>query len=181
MTARRILFLLAALSVLALAVGLTACDTSENKQELEEGVPVELGELQYNVIFSRFLNPNDVEDKEYLLGQPAPQADQLYLGVFVQILNKSHDSDATIPSGWVVTDTENNDYLPLTSDSPYALHFADPIGPEEQVPALGSTAQAGPIDGSMVLFAIPDTATDNRPLELTIPGEGGPAKYKLDA
>jgi hypothetical protein len=181
MTARRILFLLAALSVLALSVGLTACDTSENKQELEEGVPVELGELQYNVIFSRFLNPNDVEDKDYLLGQPAPKADQLYLGVFVQILNKSHDSNETIPSGWVITDTEKNTYLPLTSDSPYALHFADPIGPEEQIPALGSTAQAGPIDGSMVLFAIPDTATDNRPLELTIPGEGGPAKYILDA
>jgi hypothetical protein len=181
MTARRILCLLPALAVLALSIGLTACDTSENKQELEEGVPVELGDLQYNVIFSRFLNPDDVEDKEYLVGQPAPQPDQLYLGVFVQILNKSQDSAETIPSGWVVNDTDRNTYAPLASESPYALHFAEPIEPEDQVPALGSTAQAGPIDGSMVLFAIPDSATANRPLELTIPGEGGPAIYKLDA
>src|SRR4051794_18764164 len=123
MTARRILCLLPALAVLALSIGLTACDTSENKQELEEGVPVELGDLQYNVIFSRFLNPDDVEDREYLIGQPAPQPDQLYLGVFVQILNKSHDSAETIPSGWVVNDTDRNTYLPLTSQSPYALQF----------------------------------------------------------
>lgn len=181
MTARRILCLLPALAVLALSMGLAACGTSEDKQNLEEGVPVELGELQYNVIFSRFLNPDDVEDKEYLLGQPPPQPDQLYLGVFVQILNKSHESAVTIPSGWVVTDTEHNNYTPLTSESPYALHFAAPIEPEDQVPALGSTAQGGPIEGSMVLFSIPDTATDNRPLELTIPGEGGPAIVNLDA
>lgn len=180
MTARRLFCLLPALAVLALSVVLAACDSSENKQQIHEGVPVELGELEYNVVFSRFLNPNDVEDSEYLVGQPAPAPDQLYLGVFVQILNKNKDSAEAIPSGWVITDTEDNSYYPLSSESPYALHFATPIGPEDQVPAVDSTAQVGPIAGSLVLFSIPDSATEDRPLELTIPGEGGPAKVELD-
>jgi hypothetical protein len=181
MSARRLLCLLPALAVLALSAGLAACGTTEDKQDLAEGEPFELGELQYNVLFSRFLNPDDIEDAEYLAGQPPPDPDQLYLGVFVQILNKNKESPETIPSGWVVTDTDENNYLPLPSESPYALHFDSQIPPEDQVPALDSTPEVGPIAGSMVLFTIPDIATESRPLELIIPGEGGPAKVHLDA
>ena len=32
----------------------------------------------------------------------------------------------------------------------------------------------------MVLFSITDEATEERPLELEIPGEDGPAKVELD-
>jgi hypothetical protein len=179
MTARRLACLLSAF--LLLAAGIGACGETEDKQDLVEGEPVELGELQYNVLFSRFLNPYDTEDAEYLVGQPPPEPDQLYLGVFVQILNKNKESAESIPSGWVINDTSGASYLPLPSESPYALHFDAPIPPEDQVPALDSTPQAGPIAGSLVLFSIPDVATDNRPLELTIPGEDGPAKVELDA
>jgi hypothetical protein len=179
MTARRLACLLSAL--LLLAAGLAACGETENKEELVEGEPVELGELQYNVLFSRFLNPHDVEDAEYLIGQPPPEPDQLYLGVFVEILNKNKESAESIPSGWVIHDTAGDSYSPLPSESPYALHFDSPIPAEDQVPALDSTPEVGPINGSLILFSIPDSATDNRPLELTIPGEDGPAKVELDA
>jgi hypothetical protein len=179
MTARRLLCLLPALAVLALSAALSACGGSEGI-DVSEGQPVELGDLQYNVLFSRFLNPNDVEDKEYLVGQPAPKPDQLYLGVFVEILNKSKDSPTIVPAGWTITDTEGDNYYPLPSASPYALQLGDSIGPEDQAPALDSPPQVGPIGGSLVLFSLPDAATEKRPLELLIPGPGGPAKVELD-
>jgi hypothetical protein len=180
MKTRRLLRLLPALAVLVLSAALVACNTSEDKRNLSEGQPVQLGDLQYNVVFSRLLNPNDVEDHEYLVGQPAPKPDQLYLVVFVQILNKNKNSPVTVPSGWTITDTEHNNYYPLPSRSPYALRLGAPIGPQDQAPALDSTPQVGPIEGSMVLFSIPDSATEVRPIRLIIPGEGGPAEVKLD-
>ena len=180
MKTRRLLRLLPALAVLALSAALVACNTSEDKRALSEGQPVQLGDLQYNIVFSRFLNPNDIEDHEYLVGQPAPKPDQLYLGVFVQILNKNKNSPVTVPSGWTITDTEHNNYYPLPSRSPYALRLGAPIGPQDQAPALDSTPQVGPIEGSMVLFSIPDSATEVRPIRLIIPGEGGPAEIELD-
>jgi hypothetical protein len=184
MTARRplrALGLLSALAVLALSAALAACGTSiTNDLDVTEGQPVQLGDLQYNVLFSRFLNPYDIEDRQYLVGQAIPAADQLYLGVFVQVLNKSKDRATVVPSGWTVVDTEHTRYQPLPSQSPDALALGKPIGPEDQAPALDSPAQSGPIEGSLVLFLITEGATQNRPLELLIPGPGGPAKVTLD-
>ena len=179
MTARRLLRLPSTLAVLALSTGLVACGASESRTDISEGEPVQLGDLQYNVLFSRFLNPDDIEDKQYLVGQPAPKRDQFYLAVFMQVLNRSDQSE-TLPTTMTVVDTERNRYSPLASKSPYALHLGDRLGPDDQAPALDSTAQEGPIGGSMVLFVIPEAATENRPLELVIPGQGGSAQVQLD-
>ena len=46
--------------------------------------------------------------------------------------------------------------------------------------AKSSASGQGPIQGSLVLFLIPDDASENRPLELVIPGDGGPATVELD-
>jgi len=181
MNPRRPLFLIAAVALLLLSIGVSACGKEENSKDTVEGVPVELGDMQYKVLFSRFLNPYDVEDREYLVGQPAPGADSHYLGVFVQIINKSKDTDGTIPSGWAINDTQDDRYFPVASKSPYALAFGDSVGPEDQVPALDSAAQVGPIGGSMILFEIPDSANNNRPLEMEIPTPDGTARVTLDA
>jgi hypothetical protein len=181
MNSRRPLFVIFALALLVLGIEVSACGKEENSRDTVEGVPVEIGDLQYKVLFSRLLNPNDVEDSEYLVGQPAPKPDAHYLGVFVQIINKNKDADETIPSGWVINDTQDNQYFPVESDSPYALPFDAAIGPEDQVPALDSTAQSGPIGGSLILFELPDAANDNRPLELEIPTQDGTARVELDA
>jgi hypothetical protein len=175
----RSLRLLPALALLVLASALAACGASEGTS-VSEGQPVQLGELQYNVLFSRFLNPYDVEDHEYLVGQPGLAPDQVYLGIFVQVLNKSKESALTIPSGWTITDTEHQNYYPIPSKSSYALHLGTSIPPEDQAPALDSTPQVGPIAGSMVLFSLPTAATEDRPLMLSIPGSGGPAQVELD-
>lgn len=180
MTTRRLAKILPALAVLALSLGLVACGSEEDDKEVREGIPVELGELEYNVLFSRFLNPDDVEDRDYLVGQPPPGADQAYLGVFVQIVNNDEDELHPIAADWVLSDDEGNEYRALPSESPYALRLGASVGPDDQVPALDSTPQVGPVEGSLVLFLLPDEITENRPIELTIPGEDGPATVELD-
>ena len=45
---------------------------------------------------------------------------------------------------------------------------------------LDSTPQQGPIEGSLVLFLLPDSASENRPLTLEVEGPEGPAEVTLD-
>ena len=167
-------------STIVVSIQIACGASSDEKGILKEGEPVQLGDLQYNVLFSRFLNPDDTEDRDYLLGQAPPRSDQLYLGVFMQVLNKSKSAGTPIAPAMTITDTQDNTYYPLPSRSPYALRLGARVAPEDQAPALDSTAQEGPIGGSMVLFVIPEAATENRPLELVIPGQGGSAQVQLD-
>jgi hypothetical protein len=179
MTARRLIRILPAIAVLAAAAALAGCGAS-GTTSVSEGEPVQLGNLQYNVLFSRFLNPDDVEDHAYLVGQPASGPDHLYLGVFLEIINKDKGARQTIPSDMYVVDTQHNTYDPLPTKSPYALRLGGSIGPEDQAPALDSTPQVGPIGGSLVLFLIPTAASQDRPLKMIIPGTDGPATVQLD-
>jgi hypothetical protein len=165
------------LSGVATAAG---CGASNEKENLMEGEPVVLGELQWNVLFSRFLNPQDTEDRQYLVGQRPPPAKAAYLGVFVQVLNKDKENRQSLPPALTVMDTERQVFDSLPSKSEYALHLGTDVDPEDQLPALDSAGQVGPVKGSLVLFLIPDTASENRPLELVIPGQDGPATVDLD-
>ncbi len=170
--------LVAALASFLAVLALAAC--GEEEKEVFEGEPVELGELEWNVLFSRFLNIDDVEDREYLVGLPEPPADAAYLGVFVEVANEDEDSAHPLPEVLNVIDTEHKVYESIPSESLYALRLGTEVGPEDQVPTVDSTAQVGPIKGSMILFLIPDEAAENRPLELEIPGQDGPATVELD-
>ncbi len=181
LTTRHLRALFAAAAVLVVAISMAACgSSSENLSNIAEGEPVKLGELEYNVLFSRFLNPKDVEDQEYLVGQPELKPGELYLGVFIQVKNKDADNAHPLPSAFVVNDTLGNTFPSLTSDSIYAMNLGDDIGAKDQIPALDSSAQVGPIQGSMVLFLVPDSANQNRPLRLLIPSEGESARVSLD-
>jgi hypothetical protein len=180
MPARRSL-LLPALALVALAligVGAPGCG-EEDELEVEEGVPVELGDLEYKVLFTRILNVNDTEDHAYLVGQPDLTADELYLGVFVEIVNTG-DEGQTLPSELTVTDTADTVFHSLPTPSLFALDLGSEIVPGQEVPELDTPAASGPIKGSVVLFRITDISTENRPLELEIPGEDGPALVELD-
>jgi hypothetical protein len=175
----RLVFPLLVMLVAAIALG--ACGgEEEEKIGLEEGVPVELGELRWNVLFSRFLNPNDAEDRTYLLDQPRPPSDAAYMGVFVEVENEDDESGHPLPEELIVEDTEGNEFRHLESESPYALRIGTEIAAGDEAPALDSTPEVGPIQGAMILFLIPDVAFENRPLELTIPGQDGPATVELD-
>ncbi len=176
---RTVLPLLAALALSLLATGVAACGYSSDSTDVIEGEPVTLGELQFNVTFSRYLNPNDSEDSAYLVGQSPPGKGLNYFGVFVEVQNES-DETQTLPS-MSITDAAGNEHAAYPSESLYALHFGEEVEPQEQIPVLDSTPQQGPIEGSLVIFRLPDEASDNRPLTLHIQGaEGEEAKVTLD-
>lgn len=172
--------LLAALGLAVLSLGVAACGYTNESLDVAEGESVNLGELQFNVIFSRYLNPNDSEDSAYLAGQPAPPKGETYFGVFLLVQNESNEAQP-LPSTANITDADKQTYDLIPSESLYAFPFGGEVEEQEQIPVLDSTPQQGPIEGSLALFLLPEAASENRPLTLHIPGaEGEEAQVKLD-
>ena len=152
---------------------LSGCETDpESDLSVEEGQPMKLGELLYNVQISRFLNPRDQEDEAYLAGQPPPPNDKLYLAVFMLIENEG-DAIQEVPSDFTVLDTAGTEFDPVPSDSLFALELGGTVEAKDQLPEPESTAANGPIEGAMVLFLIDEASTEDRPLILEIPSSAG--------
>jgi hypothetical protein len=164
--------LLAALALAALALGIAACGYTSDSTEVVEGEPVELGELKFNVTFSRFLNPADNEDSAYLVGQAPPPEGSTYFGVFFEVQNESEEPQE-LPSTLTIADAGDQTFDVLPSESLYALDLGGEVEAEEQVPVLDATAQQGPIEGSIAIFLLPASASENRPLTLHIPAADG--------
>lgn len=163
------------------ALLLAGCETNpESDLSVDEGQPLKLGDLLYNVQISRPLNPADPEDEAYLAGQPPPPNDKLYLGVFMLIENEGTAPQA-LPADFAVTDTEGTEFEPIPSRSLFALPLGGTVPGERQLPDPESTAANGPIQGAMVLFLIPEAASEARPLTLDIPSpEGTVGEVELD-
>jgi len=176
---RLVLPLLAALLLGLIAMTVSACGYSSDSKDVAEGEVVELGDLKYQVVFSRFLNPNDNEDSAYLVGQPALPKGSSYFGVFLEVQNKSEDTQKLAES-FTIKDADEQTYDAIPSESLYAFPFGGDVESQEPIPAPDSTPQQGPIEGSLVLFELPATASENRPLTLFIAGPEGPAEVKLD-
>jgi hypothetical protein len=179
---RRRLWVLIALSAVLLVPVLSACGADDESTSVEEGEPLTLDPLQYNVIISRFLNPDDTEDAEFLVGQPPLEGDELYLGVFMQIKDEDEDASAPLPSSFTIRDTQDQEYKPIESDSPYALPLGGTVPAGGEYPEANSIADVGPIQGSLVLFKVTQASTEDRPLELEVPGttSGESGMVKLD-
>lgn len=176
---RLVLPLLAALLLGLLALTVSACGYSSDSKDVAEGEVVELGDLKYQVVFSRFLNPNDNEDAAYLVGQPALPKGSSYFGVFLEVQNKSEETQKLAES-FKIEDADEQTYDAIPSESLYAFPFGGEVESQEPIPAPDSTPQQGPIEGSLVLFELPPSASENRPLTLFIAGPEGPAEVKLD-
>jgi len=178
---RRILLAFSAAALLALlGLGVSACGYSSDSKNVSEGEPVELGGLEFNVVFSRYLNPDDSEDSAYLVGQPPPPEGSTYFGIFFLVQNETNESKQ-LPSTLEITDAQDQSYELIPSESLYAFPFGGEVENQEQIPALDSTPQQGPIEGSLALFLLPSAASDNRPLTLHIPGaEGEKGEVTLD-
>lgn len=171
--------LLAALALSALTFGVTACGYESHEKHVEEGEPVRLGELSYNVIFSRFLNPNDNEDEAYLVGQPPAPEGSAYFGVFFEVQNESEEPQF-LADTLTAHDADGQKFEVLPSESIYALPLGGEVESQEQIPVLDSTPQLGAIEGSVAIFLLPASASENRPLTLEIPGPDGPGEVTLD-
>ena len=173
---------LALVLALSLAMlGVAGCGNDLGK-EADEGVPIKLGDLEFNVQETRFLNPEQPDDKEYLAGQQVPPpASQAYLGVFLTIHNAGDDAvrlptDAEIS----IVDTTGADYEAI----PTHTAFAAPLGAELEsggdIPAPDTAAANGPTQGAIVLFLVDQSVNENRPLELEIDYEGESGVITLD-
>jgi hypothetical protein len=177
---RFVLPLLAALALAMLVAGVSACGYSSDSKDVVEGEGVEMGDLNFTVTFSRFLNPHDSEDAAYLVGQDEPPEGSTYFGVFFEVQNEG-DKPQTLPSSLTITDATHESHEALPSESLFALPFGGEVEPEEQIPVLDSPAQQGPVEGAVAIFLIPARASENRPLTLHIPAANGErAKVQLD-
>jgi len=168
--ARRISIALVAL--VALALPLAACGTEEEELDVIEGEPIEADDVSYNVVISRFLNPDDTEDRGYLVGQPPPPPDEQYFGVFMQVANEGEE-ETVLPDEMTIKDTLDTQYTPLETESPYALPLGGPLAPGDEFPVPDSIAYDGPTGGNLILFLVEEASTENRPLELEMPLPSG--------
>jgi len=174
----------------ALIVGLTAflaamplvgCGEKEGEeaQEAVEGEPLHLDGLIYNVAITRFLNPGDVEDKAYLVGQQPEPLDQSYLGVFLTITNEEGEEIGSATS-YTVTDATEREYESLETASAHALDIGAPVPADGRIPAPDTIASQSAIQGSLLLFLVDDDVSAARPLELQVEGTGESGHIELD-
>jgi hypothetical protein len=170
--------LAAVIAAVALAGALPACG-AEHGLEVVEGEPVEVGELTYTVELTRFLNPHDVEDAEYVAGLPPPREDTSYLGVFLRITNES-DRDVPSPDQYAITDIRDGRYEPVDSESAFALELGATVPAGGQLPPPASLAAAGPAAGALLVFLVDDVVIDSRPIRLEIPMPEETGEVELD-
>ena len=167
--ALRLVLLLAALACALLAAG---CG---NKQDTvtfgeTEGIYLDIDELKYQVQISRYMNPSDVEDRNYFVGLPTgtaePAGDETWFGVFIRVQNQT-DRAIAPANDFTIVDTQEQVYRPIPLDAnvnPFAYQ-PDPIGPRSLIPRADSVAAEGTVQGSLLLFKVKNTALQNRPLE----------------
>ena len=157
--------LMCALLVPAMAA-VAGCGGHEEEAR-REGLALELEGVSYNVLITRQLNLNDVEDRGYAELPPAPPG-STYYGVFLQACNEADTPLSTASSFQIVT-TQDEEFEPvdLDPDNPFAYEPRT-LDPAECLPEVGSVASEGPTGGALLVFEIPIAATENRPLELHV-------------
>jgi hypothetical protein len=172
MTGKLRFVLLAALALLSL--GVAGCHKKSHQTEgATEGIYVDAGPLTYQVQISRQLNPQDIEDRNYLAGlTPAEKKlnpDEAWFAVFMRVQNLTKDEQQPTHR-YRIVDTQDKVYTPLTL--PHANVFAYRPPPEMQAqevyPDPDQPAGSGPIQGSLLLFKVKIDSLANRPLELKI-------------
>ena len=168
--------LLALTALLALVVA--ACGREEQVLEAEtEGVYVDISELQYQVQFSRQLNPSDPDDRIYLVGVPPMErelaSDETWFAIFLRANNPSAEPQPTA-TDFHVLDSQDNEFepVPIGPDNLFAWPLDEPVlvPPGGVFPPPGSPADEGPVGGAVMLFKIPIAALQFRPFELIIEG-----------
>jgi hypothetical protein len=157
---------------LALVAALSACGNKQNKtlKAETEGIYIDLGQLKYQVEISRPLNAADVEDREYLRGvtdQLGPE--DVWFAVFVRVQNES-DKVQKPATQFDITDTQEQEYNPVSIDKTANVFAYDPVAIPGKglLPNVNSIASQNSINGELLLFKMPRTTLDNRPLELKI-------------
>ena len=92
------------------------------------------------------------------------------------------DEDLNVPTAEQIEieDTTEQVFRPVESDSVFALDLGAVLPPDETLPVDDTAAAEGPVQGSIVLFLIPTTADQNRPLEMNLEADGEKGTVELD-
>ncbi len=151
-----------------------------------EGIWIDAGPLDYHIQGSRQLNPGQVPDDRYLAGVPAgfgqPGKDATWFAIFLRVENKT-DKAAPTAQAFEIVDTEGHTFKPLPLDTKVNDFAYAPttLNPGEVVPHPDSTQDLDSTAGAMLLFKIPLTEYQNRPLEFFVHSAHGaaPAVAKL--
>jgi hypothetical protein len=144
---------------------------ASNKPETE-GLAVTLSGLEYTVYITRELNLRIPPDQDYYKGPEAPPG-QTFYGVFIKVCNP-HNPAKRSASTFKVTDNQGNEFQPTPAGRDNAFAYAPKtLAKDECIPQAGSVAQLGPAAASMILFKLPITNTENRPLDLGIQSPTG--------
>jgi len=166
----------AALAIALASLGAFSACGAEPEQDGEaaiaesEAIYLDLNGLKYQVQLSRQINPRDVEDADYFNGLTEEESflpkGSVWFGVFIRVEN---GFDRPIPSAreFEVEDTRGNAFEPLESENVFAYEPETVPGGGQLPDGERIQAYAG-TQGSLLLFKIPLTSLDNRPLELTI-------------
>ena len=176
MLPRRLLSASAALLLAVLLLG-AGCGSSSEEEAVREGLDTELGGMSYNVFITRQLNLRDPEDADYFKG-PDPPPGSTYYGVFLRACNDGREP-ALAARSFKIVDTVGDEFEPveLPPDNVFAYR-ARQVGPQECIPVEASAAATGPTGGALLVFELPVSAGENRPLELEIMGAFDPVEGK---
>jgi hypothetical protein len=175
--------LVAAVCAIALAA-LAGCgsETQVNEgvagavaQPDREGLSVNIAGLEYTVYITRELNLKVPPDQAYYNGPEAPPGQVLY-GVFLGVCNPKGSPKRSADS-FKITDNQGNEFEPVANDpkNPFAYQPRT-LAKQQCIPQAGSVAQLGPAQAAMVLFKLPLSNTENRPLDLDIQAPDGSSR-----
>jgi hypothetical protein len=174
---------LAAITAVALAAAtsLAACGSGGEEPTAgeTEGIYVNTGDLKYQVQISRQLNAADFEDRDYLIGLPAADKalapGEEWFAVFIRVFNTTEEAHPAAAE-FEIHDTTGQIFKPIAINTKInrVAYRPDEVGAGDQIPVPGSLARENLTQGGLILFKVPNTAYDNRPLELNItPPDGG--------
>lgn len=169
-----------AIAALLLASG---CGQEDKQLEGKEGARVDLDGIVYQVQLSRILNPEDVEDAAYLVDQPAPASDEAYYAVFIRVDNEEGGKAIdTIPlESFTLRDASGKEYEPIAVDAPGLTYEQTGLREGDRLPAADTAADNYPNKGALILFKVPYSSLEDRPLELELHGaDGDHAEITLD-
>lgn len=157
------------------AFAASGCGEEEKELETKEGGRVELNHLYYQVQLSRLLNPKDVEDSYYVLDQPTPAPGETYFGVFMRVDNEEHPT-RVVPidiDKMKIKNAGGDEFEPIKVKGAGWAYEPAPLGKGAVLPIPDTPAYVGPIRGGLILFRMPFSALDNRPLKLEIDSPDG--------
>jgi hypothetical protein len=163
---------LPAVAVALAALALAGCGSKEDayKEADTEGVYVAAGGLTWQIQLSRAMNPALVEDQAWFRGLPGdetrPTGSQEWFGIWLRAQNQTSRALRST-SGFYIEDTQLNRYYPVPLSASNDLAYRAQILPAHAtIPNENSIAYLSDAQGELLLFKLPVSVYQNRPIVL---------------